>query len=118
MVTRRDYTAEAVKAAKSVLIELMHLLGEYRDNIVLIGGWVPEFLIPQETRPHVGSMDIDLALNHLKIQEEGYKRKKNSPSSFFAMCLLVIRSLKWKLIFYQANMRVPARGTAPRPSRE
>jgi len=73
MVTRRDYTAGAVKAAKSVLIELTHLLGEYRDNIVLIGGWVPELLIPQEPRPHVGSMDIDLALNHLKIQEEGYK---------------------------------------------
>lgn len=73
MVTRRDYTAEAVAAAKSVLIELTHLLGEYRDNIVLIGGWVPELLIPQEPRPHVGSMDIDLALNHLKIQEEGYK---------------------------------------------
>jgi len=73
MVTRRDYTAGAVKAAKSVMIELTHLLGEYRDNIVLIGGWVPELLIPQEPRPHVGSMDIDLALNHLKIQEEGYK---------------------------------------------
>jgi len=73
MVTRRDYTAEAMEAAKSVVIELTHLLGEYRDNIVLIGGWVPELLIPQEPRPHVGSMDIDLALNHLKIQEEGYK---------------------------------------------
>ncbi|MGV8058743.1 MAG: hypothetical protein AB2L12_12075 [Smithellaceae bacterium] len=73
MVTRKDYTADAVEAAKSVLIELSHLLGEYRDNIVLIGGWVPELLIPQEPRPHVGSMDIDLALNHLKIQEEGYK---------------------------------------------
>lgn len=73
MVTRRDYTAEAVEAAKSVLIELTHLLGEYRDSIVLIGGWVPELLIPQEPRPHVGSMDIDLALNHVKIQEEGYK---------------------------------------------
>jgi len=73
MVTRRDYTAEAVEAAKSVLIELTHLLGEYRDNIVLIGGWVPELLIPQKPRPHVGSMDIDLALNHLKIQDEGYK---------------------------------------------
>jgi len=73
MVTRRDYTAEAVEAAKSVLIELMHLLGEYRDDIVLIGGWVPELLLPQEPRPHVGSMDIDLALNHLKIQD-GYKR--------------------------------------------
>ncbi|MFH1080802.1 MAG: hypothetical protein V1766_11205 [Pseudomonadota bacterium] len=73
MVTRRDYTAEAVEAAKSVLIELTHLLGEYRDSIVLIGGWVPELLIPQEPRPHVRSMDIDLALNHVKIQEEGYK---------------------------------------------
>lgn len=73
MVTRRDYTAEAVEAAKSVLIELTHLLGEYRDNIVLIGGWVPELLIPQRFHPHVGSIDIDLALNHLKIQEEGYK---------------------------------------------
>jgi hypothetical protein len=31
MVTRRDYTAEAVEAAKSVLIELTHLLGEYTD---------------------------------------------------------------------------------------
>ena len=72
MVTRRDYTAEAVEAAKSVLIELMHLLREYRDDIVLIGGWVPELLLPQGPRRHVGSMDIDLALNHLKIQD-GYK---------------------------------------------
>lgn len=72
MVTRRDYTADAVQAAKSVLIELMHLLGEYRDDIVVIGGWVPELLLPQEPYPHVGSMDIDLALNHLKIQD-GYK---------------------------------------------
>ncbi len=73
MVTRRDYTAEAVEAAKSVLIELMHLLGEYRDDIVLIGGWVPELLLPQEPRRHIGSMDIDLALNHMKIGD-GYKR--------------------------------------------
>ncbi len=73
MVTRRDYTAEAVAAAKSVLIELTHLLGEYRDNIVLIGGWVPELLISPKPRPHVGSIDIDLALNHVKIQEEGYR---------------------------------------------
>lgn len=73
MVTRRDYTTEKVEAAKSVMIELTHLLGEYRDNIVLIGGWVPELLIPQAPRPHVGSMDIDLALNHLKIQEAGYQ---------------------------------------------
>jgi hypothetical protein len=62
-----------VAAAKSVLIELTHLLGEYRDNIVLIGGWVPELLISPKSRPHVGSIDIDLALNHAKIKEEGYR---------------------------------------------
>jgi hypothetical protein len=74
MVTRRDYTAEGVEAARSVLVELVHLLGEYKDDIVLIGGWVPEVLLPHCTGPHVGSMDVDIALNHQKIQEEGYKR--------------------------------------------
>jgi hypothetical protein len=32
MVTRRDYTAEAVEAERSVLIELVHLLGEYKER--------------------------------------------------------------------------------------
>ena len=73
-MTRKDYSAEAVKAAKSVLIELTHLLGEYREDIVLIGGWVPELIIPQGKKPHVGSIDVDLALNHKRIKEEGYRR--------------------------------------------
>ena len=73
MVTRRDYTAEGVEAAHSVLIELVHLLGEYKDDIVLIGGWVPEVLLPHQSSGHVGSMDVDLALNHQKIQDAGYK---------------------------------------------
>jgi hypothetical protein len=73
MVTRRDYTAEAVEAARSVLIELVHLLGEYKDDIALIGGWIPEVLLPGQDPPHVGSMDVDIALNHQKINEEGYR---------------------------------------------
>jgi hypothetical protein len=73
MVTRRDYTAEAVEAARSVLIELVHLLGEYKDDMVLVGGWIPEVTLPHRSGPHVGSMDVDIALNHLKIREEGYR---------------------------------------------
>ena len=73
MVTRRDYTTEGVEAARSVLIELVHLLGEYKDDIVLIGGWIPEVLLPHYSGPHVGSMDVDIALNHRRISEEGYK---------------------------------------------
>ncbi|MBE9582575.1 MAG: hypothetical protein IMF18_13300 [Proteobacteria bacterium] len=72
MVTQRDYTAEAVAAARSVLIELMHLLGAYREDIVLVGGWVPEILLGGKGKPHIGSIDVDLALNHIKLKEAGY----------------------------------------------
>ena len=73
MVTRRDYTAEAVEAAKRVLIELVHLIGEYRNDVVVVGGWVPELLLENPAAPHTGSMDIDLALDHRRLREEGYR---------------------------------------------
>ena len=38
MVKRSDYTARAVEAARSVLLELGHVLGQYRQHIVLVGG--------------------------------------------------------------------------------
>ncbi|MBN2388395.1 MAG: hypothetical protein JXB85_15365 [Anaerolineales bacterium] len=34
--SRTDYTAEAVEAARSVLLKLTRLLGEYQDGIMLI----------------------------------------------------------------------------------
>ena len=73
MVTKKDYTAEAVEAARSVLIELIHLLGEYRDHIVVVGGWVPDLLLGNKKTPHVGSMDVDLALDHRNLRDDGYK---------------------------------------------
>jgi len=73
MVTRRDYTAEAVKAAKRVLIELAHRPGEYRNDVVVVGGWVPDLLLANPDPPHTGSMDIDLALDHRQLREEGYR---------------------------------------------
>lgn len=69
MVTRMDYAAEGVEAARSVMIELAHLLAEYRKYLVIIGGWVPELLFPG----HVGSIDVDLAIDHRRLPEEGYK---------------------------------------------
>jgi hypothetical protein len=73
MVTRTDYAAEAVEAARSVLLELTRLLGAYRDHIVLIGGWVPELLLPEADPQHVGSLDIDLALDHRRLADAGYR---------------------------------------------
>lgn len=74
MVAKRsDYTAEAVEAARSVLLELSHLLGEYQESMVIIGGWVPQLLFNQAPRQHVGSIDVDVALDHRTLHEVGYK---------------------------------------------
>ena len=73
MVSRRDYPQEMVEAARSVLLEVIRLLGEYQDDIVVIGGWVPELLLTNAEEKHVGSIDVDLALNHRSISEAGYK---------------------------------------------
>lgn len=73
MVTQRDYSSEAVIAARRVLLELSRLLGSYSDHIVVVGGWVPELIISQEHDPHTGSIDVDLAVNHITIPDSGYK---------------------------------------------
>jgi Nucleotidyl transferase AbiEii toxin, Type IV TA system len=71
-VTHTDYSADLVEAARSVLLELVRLLGAYRDDIVVVGGWVPQLILPQTPQQHIGSIDVDLALNHRTLQEAGY----------------------------------------------
>lgn len=73
MVTHRDYNREAVEAARSVLLEILHILGEYRGDIVLVGGWVPSLLCAPAESAHVGSLDIDLALDHRHLTEARYR---------------------------------------------
>jgi len=74
MVAKRtDYTTEAVEAARSVLLELTRLLGEYQEGIVIVGGWVPQLLLSQAYPQHIGSLDVDVALNHRTLREVGYK---------------------------------------------
>jgi hypothetical protein len=73
MVNKHDYGKDEVAACLSVLVELMTVLGEFRDNIVLIGGWIPYFLIHEGRQDHVGSLDIDIALDFKKISDDTYK---------------------------------------------
>ena len=73
MVTLRDSPPIEVQAARAVLLELAHLLGEYRQDVVLVGGWAPELLFPEAELTHVGSLDVDLALNHRRLDDAGYR---------------------------------------------
>jgi len=73
MVNRNDYNDLQVRAAKSVLLELGHALGQYRDHFVVIGGWVPELILQDSKEKHVGSIDVDIAFDHREIGETEYK---------------------------------------------
>ena len=37
----------------------------------MVGGWVPDLMFPEEG--HVGSVDVDIMINHLTLQDEGYQ---------------------------------------------
>ena len=37
---------DPITASRAVLIEVMNVLGVFRDEIVLVGGWVPDLLYP------------------------------------------------------------------------
>ena len=67
-----DYTPAEVEAAKRVMIEVAQNLGEYADACVVVGGWVPELLLPEAEPKHTGSIDVDLALNPERLNGARY----------------------------------------------
>lgn len=67
-----DYSPRYTEAAKRALVDVMQVLASYRESIVLVGGWVPELQIANPTEPHIGSIDVDLALDVEKLREGKY----------------------------------------------
>ena len=59
---RNDYSTRQVQAAHRVLVDVGQVLSSFRDAIVVVGGWVPDLLLPDAEPEHVGSIDVDLAL--------------------------------------------------------
>jgi hypothetical protein len=51
-----------ILASRQLLQEVCALLAPFRDDAVLIGGWVPEIRYPQAYPGHVGSIDVDFAM--------------------------------------------------------
>lgn len=70
--SRKDYNELAVRAAHSVLLELVRMLGEYRNDIAVVGGWVPALLFEDAEEKHIGSIDVDIAINHKTIDKTRY----------------------------------------------
>ena len=73
----QTYGPGITAASKTALLELMTVLRAYREALVLVGGWAPYFLLERHRRPgdpftHVGSIDIDLAVDPSRVDEPEY----------------------------------------------
>jgi hypothetical protein len=73
----QSYGPAVTAASKAVLLELLTILRRYHEAFVLVGGWVPYFLLAQhrpagDTFEHVGSIDIDLAIDPARVDPEAY----------------------------------------------
>jgi len=67
-----EYTARQVEAARRVLVDVGQVLASFGDAIVVVGGWVPDLLLPDQASAHIGSIDVDLALDAAKLADGRY----------------------------------------------
>ncbi len=88
-----DYADETVEACRSVLLEVLTILGKQREHLVVVGGWVPLLLFGRHE--HIGSIDVDLALDwrnlsdyvyetiRRDLERQGYFQKPEGPDGRF-----------------------------------
>lgn len=58
-----------------MLVDLGQVLGSYfEDSLVVVGGWVPDLLLSGAGERHVGSIDVDLALDAARLKQGRYAR--------------------------------------------
>ncbi|MCP4149217.1 MAG: hypothetical protein GY757_15830 [bacterium] len=77
------------------MVELMTILGEFREYFVIVGGWVPYFLMGDLGKRHTGSLDIDVAIDFKNVpdityrtilemmEKRGYEKNKEQPFIFY-----------------------------------
>ncbi|MGD9214410.1 MAG: nucleotidyl transferase AbiEii/AbiGii toxin family protein [Desulfobacteraceae bacterium] len=73
-----DYTKENVELVRQTCLYVSTKLGDLLDDLVVVGGLVPSFLIPDESLPagedvHIGTMDLDLGLSLAILDREQYE---------------------------------------------
>lgn len=71
-----SYSPDLTQAVRRALYRLRWRLGKaWADRVVLVGGLVPPFLVPDPgpgIDPHIGTSDIDLAIGVFAPEEEAY----------------------------------------------
>lgn len=77
--TQLSFSDDIAQTSLSHVIEVMKALQSYKEGLVIVGGWAPYFLLRQYQPDgndfvHVGSIDIDIAVNPEVIDATKYAR--------------------------------------------
>ena len=97
--TQLSFATGGADVSLSHLLELMLMLRSYKEGLVIVGGWAPYLILKQFQEPdakfeHVGSIDIDIAVNPTVISEteyatleellieRGYQQRPEAPFSY------------------------------------
>ncbi len=67
-----DYESRQIDAARRVLVDAGQVLASFHDSIVVVGGWVPDLLLQDQESHHIGSIDVDIALDAAKLTDGRY----------------------------------------------
>lgn len=62
---------DQIAASRAVLLEVANVLGAFRNDLVVVGGWVPGLLFPNQK--HIGSLDVDLAVAPTALSSNCYQ---------------------------------------------
>jgi len=73
-----EFRQDIFDASLAVMLELWTILGAYQEAMVLVGGWAPYFILQEfgaadDGFRHVGSIDIDVALDPSSIDIQEYE---------------------------------------------
>ena len=72
-----DYTPETFERVKRTCLTVATVLGDWLEQVTVVGGIVPSLLVPQDrlplgAEPHAGTTDLDLALELMVLDAQRY----------------------------------------------
>jgi len=106
-----DYSEGQKEAAHRILVELVNIFREYEEDIRIVGGWVPDLMFPGEG--HIGSVDVDILINHLTLHDEGYQNMakilqrngyREHPEKYFSF----VKTVEIAGVFYDVDVDILA----------
>ena len=71
-MSANDYDDRTTAAVKSVLLEIGQILGSFQGKFAVVGGAVPWLLLSESEMPHIGTIDVDLALDPVALADGEY----------------------------------------------